>query len=193
MIARIKRGVAKRWRRFWDATLLYITNHVIARCLCSRCRMFWYRHVMGFEIGKRSFILTGCRFARRGNLRIGDGTIVNNDCRIDNREPIRIGDRVSISLETLILTGGHDMDSNQFAYQGRGVIIEDYTWVCARAIIQPGVTLGRGCVVLTGSVVAGDVAPMQVVGGVPARFVRERKADLSYELIPNPPAVPPMG
>ncbi len=177
---RIRDAVLKRCRRFWHATLLHITNHVISRCLSSRCRLFWYRHVMKFNIAVGAAILIGCRFSKQGNLTVGEHTVINNDCRIDNREPVRIGANVSLSYGTLVVTGGHDIDSSRFAYKGEGVEIEDYVWVCARAIIQPGVKLGRGSVVLPGSVVTASVPERHVVGGAPARFVKERKAELVY-------------
>ena len=191
-VKKIVDGLIKRWKKFHGATLRYLTNHVVSRCLCSSFRLFWYRRVMGFEIGAGSSILIGCRFAGRGNLRIGEGTVINSDCRLDNREPLRIGDHVSISAEVLVLTGGHDMDSPWFAYRGGPVVIEDYVWVCARAIIQPGVTLGRGAVVLPGSVVTKTVPPRHIMGGVPARFVKERTASLSYTINWNP-TIPPLG
>ena len=50
---------------------------------------------------------------------------------------------------------------------GKGV------WLGARCTILPGVTVGDGAVVAAGAVVVRDVAPHTVVGGVPARFLRE--------------------
>ncbi len=192
MIQKINAALRKRWNKFHDNFLLYVTNHVISGCLSSRFRLCWYRRIMGFQIAAGASILPGCRFSKPGNLIVGEYTVINNDCRLDNRELIHIGANVSISYGALILTGGHDLDSSRFAYQGACVILEDYAWVCARAIIQPGVTMGRGSVALTGSVVAASVPERHVVGGVPARFVKERKAELNYRLHWDP-AVPALG
>ena len=189
---RLESGIRKRWRRFWDGLLLYLTNHIVSRCLFPQLRLAWYRRVMKFDIAPGASVLTDCRFSGRGNLAVGGNTVINNECRLDNREPIRIGSNVSISYGALILTAGHNLDSSRFSYRGASVVIEDYVWVCARATVQPGVTLGRGSVALAGSVVAHTVPPMQVVGGEPARFVKERKSELTYRLHWNP-AVPPLG
>lgn len=169
----------RHWR---ERTLVYINNHLISRVVFSRVRLFWYRRVMKFQIGPRSSILTGFKVSRRGNLRIGHNSVVNNSCRFDNRFRIELGNNVSITYGTTIYTKGHDIDCPDFSTKGAGVRIEDYVWVCANAILLPGVTLGEGCVVLTGSVVIKSVAARQVVGGNPSRFIRNRPANQRYQL-----------
>ncbi|NTU65300.1 MAG: hypothetical protein HGB05_18340 [Chloroflexi bacterium] len=52
------------------------------------------------------------------------------------------------------------------------VTIQDGTWLGARCIVLPGVTVGRGSVVGAGSVVTKDVPPNTLVGGVPAKVIR---------------------
>jgi len=54
------------------------------------------------------------------------------------------------------------------------VIIEDDVWIGARVIILAGVTIGTGAVIGAGSVVTRDVLPFTIVGGVPAKLIRER-------------------
>jgi len=53
-------------------------------------------------------------------------------------------------------------------------VIEDYAFIGPRAIILPGVKIGRGAVVAAGAVVTKDIPPFSVVGGVPAQIIRER-------------------
>ena len=55
-----------------------------------------------------------------------------------------------------------------------GVVIEDDVWVGTRAIILHGVTIGRGAVVAAGAVVAKNVPPYSIVGGVPAKVIKFR-------------------
>ena len=50
--------------------------------------------------------------------------------------------------------------------------IEDKVWFGANVTICPGVTIGEGAVVAAGAVVNKDVAPRTVVGGVPAKFIK---------------------
>jgi maltose O-acetyltransferase len=73
------------------------------------------------------------------------------------------------------LTLSHDYNVPGFSDLDAGpVTIEDHVWIGSRAMILPGVTVGRGAVVAAGSVVTKDVAPMTVVAGVPAKPVAER-------------------
>jgi len=168
--------------KFKEDFLLYLTNHVISHILVSSIRMFWYRNVMKFNIGDRSSIFQDFKVAGRRNIDIGDHCVVNNSCRFDNRFPIKIGNNVSITYGTSIFTKGHDVDDPLFRTKGAPVIIEDYVWIAAYAIILPGVTIKQGAVVLPGSVVAYDIAEYHIVGGNPAKFVRERERNLAYEL-----------
>jgi acetyltransferase-like isoleucine patch superfamily enzyme len=84
----------------------------------------------------------------------------------------------------MIWTMHHDYNDLNFKAIGGPVIVEDYAWICSRAIILPGVTIGEGAVIAAGSVVTKDVAAWTVVGGVPAKkiSVRERK---NYDYTPN--------
>jgi acetyltransferase-like isoleucine patch superfamily enzyme len=83
----------------------------------------------------------------------------------------------------MILAGTHDIHAPRFNDVAGFVAIEDHVWIGARAIVLPGITLGRGAVVAAGSVVTKNVAPMTIVAGVPAKPVGVRDpAGTGYEL-----------
>ena len=109
-------------------------------------------------------------------------TIINQKCRLDNRGGITIGDRVAIAAEVCILTADHDPKRSDFATRLRSVNIEDYVFIGTRAMILPGVTLGKGSIVAAGAVVTKDVAPFTVVAGVPAKPISNRCSDLNYSV-----------
>jgi acetyltransferase-like isoleucine patch superfamily enzyme len=136
----------------------------------------------GVTIGDNSAIHSPVRFLSRGRVTIGARTLVNRDCVIDNRLSVTIGDDVSIAQGVRIFTLGHDVDDPYFASVGQSVDIQDRAVVFAGAMLMPGTRIGMGAVVLAGAVATGTVEPWTVVGGVPARRIRERSRDQRYRL-----------
>lgn len=184
---------SRRLARIAAHFLNYTTNHVVSRIPSYKIRRTWYQQVMGIEMGSGSAVQLGCflwsygpRSNRRLKTKIGDRSVINRGCCIDARTGLTIGADVSISPEVAILTTQHDVNDPEFSLQGRRVVIEDHVWIGMRATVLPGVTIGRGAVVAAGAVVTKDVAPLDIVAGVPARPVGRRTLDPQYEL-PNPP------
>ena len=62
---------------------------------------------------------------------------------------------------------------NQDYYDG-DIIIEDDVWIGAGAVILPGIKIGKGVVIASNAVVNKDVAPYTIVGGIPAKLIKER-------------------
>ncbi|SMD10254.1 DapH/DapD/GlmU-related protein [Rhizobium sp. RU36D] len=70
---------------------------------------------------------------------------------------------------------GADMDEDFFAWRRQNrVIIGHDVWIGHGATVLPGVTVGNGAVIGAGAVVSRDVAPYTIVGGVPAKLIRDR-------------------
>lgn len=174
---------------FWVylATLTgFIPSHTI--------RLFLYRTLFRVKIGKNSSIHWRAEFNQPAGVSIGHNTIIGNDAFLDGRmkhfisyfkthgSPLSIGDNVSIAGEVRIYTMQHDIDSPDFSEIGAPVIIEDYVVIGTRVTILPGITIGKGAVVASGAVVTKDVPSYTVVGGVPAKFIKERTKDLHYTL-----------
>jgi maltose O-acetyltransferase len=170
----------------------YLTNHLVAHLPSFRLRHAWYRHVLGISLARGGGIHMGCFVwfngpgqVRRVGSSIGARSRINRDCCLDVRGPLSIGHDVSVSPEVMILTGQHRHDRADFAFETRPVVIDDYVWIGSRALILPGATIGRGAVVAAGAVVSGHVAPMTVVGGVPARPIGVRpERSVDYQLDP---------
>lgn len=125
----------------------------------------------------------GARFYNPSRIRIGRDTIIGEKVVLDGRERITIGDHVDFATEVMVYNSQHDTESDDFHATSEPVTIEDYVFVGPRAIILPGVTIGKGAVVAAGAVVTKDVAPFEIVGGVPAKVIGERKnKELHYRL-----------
>jgi len=101
---------------------------------------------------------------------------------LDGREGITFGENVNVGSHVSIYTRQHDVDSPHFDEVGAPVVVGTYAWIASHAVILPGVTIGEGAVVAAGSVVPSDVAPYTLVGGNPARVIRDRNRDLRYRL-----------
>jgi acetyltransferase-like isoleucine patch superfamily enzyme len=144
------------------------------RCLLWRC--------LGAGIGRRTSLHRNCRLYRPSHVRVGDHCVILRDVLLDGRTGVEISDNVNISEGVLIFSLQHDMSSPTFEASGGPVRINDHVFIGARAIILPGVTIGRGAVVGAGAVVTKDVAPLRIVGGVPAREIGTRPDVLTYTL-----------
>lgn len=180
-------------RPFGVRVLVYVTNYLVAHIPSFTLRHLWYRRVLGIQIGDRAGVHMGAyvwfwgpREVRRIGVRIGRNSRIGRNCTIDARSPLTIGDNVALSPEVMILAGTHDVNDPKFADSEVGpwaVVIEDHVWIGTRAMIMPGVTVGRGAVVAAGAVVTKDVPPLTIVAGVPAKPIGTRDpAATVYEL-----------
>lgn len=145
-------------------------------------RRFFYR-IEGMKIGRDSSIHMGAIFYNTHNISIGKDTIIGENAVLDGRDKLDIGNHVDIASEVMIYNAEHDISDERFSANISPVKIEDYVFIGPRAIILPGVTIGKGAVIGAGAVVTKDVPELKIVGGVPAKEIGERKiTDLKYKL-----------
>lgn len=156
--------------------------HLIGLVPSHYIRRFFYR-IGGIKIGWGSTIHMGVRFYNPWNIKIGEDSIIGEDVVLDGRGKLTIGNHVDIASEAMIYNCEHDMKSSDFRAVCAPVVVEDYVFIGARAIILPGVTIKKGAAVGAGAVVTKDVEGGSIVGGVPAKIIGERKIkDLNYKL-----------
>lgn len=161
---------------------LYFVPGVVLSVLLQLTPSFHLRARLLTWMGKNCYVHPSATLHNRlrilipRDLQIGAGSTINGRCLLDSRHPLTIGRRAMIGHGTTIFTLGHDIDHTSFASKGGPVTIGDHAILFPKVMVMPGVTIGAGAVIMPGSVVTKDVAPMAVVGGVPARFVRERKS-----------------
>jgi acetyltransferase-like isoleucine patch superfamily enzyme len=170
-------------KNFAYNALLYIHNNWVTWVPSHWVRRSFLRHFMHVELGQGCSTLLGLRLYTRGEISIGDHSVIDRDCVLDGRGGISIGANVNLAPEVMVLTAYHDPDSDNFVGIEKGVVIEDHVWIATRAMILPGVTIGRGAVVGAGSVVTKDVQAGTIVAGNPARFIRDRKGSQSYQVV----------
>jgi maltose O-acetyltransferase len=119
---------------------------------------------------------------RPEGLKIGANVVVNNKVLLDGRGGLVIGNNVDIAEETIIWTAQHDYNDDYHKYITAKVEIADYVWLASRAMVLPGVFIGKGAVIAACSVVTKDVNAMDVVAGIPAKVIGKRKSNLMYTL-----------
>ena len=113
--------------------------------------------------------LTGVCFDR---VKMGKGVMIMNNCLMMARGDITIDDGVMIAANAQLISNNHD-SHDRMILTCKPVHICKNVWIGAGATILPGVTVGDNAVVAAGAIVTKDVAPNTIVGGNPAKVIRE--------------------
>ena len=90
-----------------------------------------------------------------------------------------IGNDVLIAGQCMIVPSNHNFEDinrpiKQQGFNSKGIIIEDNVWIGSGCKILDGVTIKKGAIIASGSVVTKNVAPNEIVGGVPAKLIKNR-------------------
>ncbi len=113
-------------------------------------------------------------------IKIGKHTQINENVFIQGAT---IGDYVLLAPNVVILNSIHNIKRTdipmilQGEEWGLNPIIENDVWIGRNAVIMPSVKIGKGSIIGAGAVVTKDVKPYSLMGGVPARLIRNRKSD----------------
>ncbi len=125
----------------------------------------------------RTYSGTHISVAPNAKLSLGSG-FLNNNSKINCFNEITIGEDVKISEDVII----RDSDNHTVIRKGykmsAPIHIGNHVWVGVRAIILKGVTIGDGAIIAAGSVVTRDVPANTLVGGVPAKIIKD---NISWE------------
>ena len=135
---------------------------------------------MGSKIGKRVVFYPGVWIFTGRNLVVGDDVDFALGVLVTTNGGVEIGDRTLIGYRTQILSGNHVIPPGKGRIFSAGdvsgpVKIGQDVWIGANCLILPGVTIGEGAVVAGGSVVTKDVASFTIVGGCPAKVIKNRE------------------
>ncbi len=153
---------------------LHIPSHLIRRFVFM---------VNGVKMGKGSVIHMGCKFFYLRNIEIGADSVIGNNAFLDGRAKLSIGSHVDIASEVMIYNSQHDINDPKFIATEEPVKIGDYVFIGPRAIILPGVDIGKGAIIAAGCVVTKDVPENAIYAGVPGKIIGERTIkDFNYIL-----------
>ncbi|WGX94737.1 acyltransferase [Nocardioides sp. L-11A] len=161
----------------------YLLNEIVGKVPFVALRHHLYA-LAGVGFGERSvgMLMMHVEISAPHRLSVGANTVVGRRSRLDARGGIRIGSNVNIGSECALQTAKHDVDSPSFADSYGPIEIGDRAWLGERVLVLANVKIGEGAVVAAGGVVTNDIPPFTVAAGVPARVIRARRRDLTYEL-----------
>lgn len=137
----------------------------------------WRRFLLrcfGARLGPRTRIYPSARIWAPWNLVMGECSVLGDYVDCYDVDRVEIGPHAVVSQYAFLCTATHDPDQPHFPLLTRPIHIGRGAWVAAGAFVAPGLTIGEGAVVGARACVFKDVPPGVVVGGNPARVLRER-------------------
>lgn len=110
------------------------------------------------------------------NIHPGKNVFINSGCRFQDQGGIYIGNNVLIGHNVVLATLNHNENPQKRSNLiPSPIIIGNDVWIGSGVTVIPGVSIGDGAIIAAGAVVTKDVAENTVVGGVPAKYIRDVK------------------
>jgi acetyltransferase-like isoleucine patch superfamily enzyme len=130
--------------------------------------------ITGSEVDDSVDVFTPLYINYGKHTKIGKNVFINFDCVFLDLGGITIEDNVLIAPKVSLLSEGHSLEpENRHALLPKAIHIKRNAWIGAGATILQGVTIGENSVVAAGSVVSKDVPDNVIVGGIPAKIIKE--------------------
>lgn len=160
-------------RNFLYSVFMYF----IPATRCFSLKRFLLRFC-GARVGINTRVVSSAKFFISGNLNIGENCWVGHEVLIvGGNADVSIGDNCDIAPRVVLATGTHVIDATGGRIAGEGfslpITIGNGAWVCAGATILGGSSIGEKSIVAAGAVVHGVFPPRCLIGGVPARVIRD--------------------
>lgn len=166
-------GVANRLSR-WAWLCAYQLFFRYTPVPLFRWRAFLLR-LFGARLGPSNYFYPSARIWAPWLLETGDCVTVAQGVELYNPGGIRLDSHAIVSQQAFLCGASHDYNSPDFEFIAAPIVVEKYGWVCARAMVLMGVTLGVGAVLGAGAVATRSLEPWAVYAGNPAVRIKERK------------------
>jgi len=164
-----------RYRAFSPIALINVFCHAVSFRLGALIR------IASIRKGAGSRIYSSVIVKEPQNIIIGKNVFVNHDCLLWAGPTSRIvlGDDVLFGPRVTLVASNHGLQKDGLIrlnpWLDKDIIVENDVWLGANSVVLAGVRIGVGAVVAAGAVVTQDVAPYDIVGGVPARVIGQRE------------------
>ena len=158
-------------RLLWQFTWLIFCRFTPAPLHKWRCFII---QLFGGKLGKSNYIYPNCKIWAPWLLETEEVVTIGPGVEIYNPGGVFLGHHSIISQDAYICGATHDYNSKDFTYLSRKIVIGPYAWVCARAIVLPGVTCQEGSVLAAAAVTSKSLEPWSVYGGNPAKRIKDR-------------------
>jgi putative colanic acid biosynthesis acetyltransferase WcaF len=130
--------------------------------------------LFGAKLGPACHFYPRARVWAPWNLICEERVSVADDAELYNPSPLYMGSHCIVSQGAYICGATHEYNNPEFRLVHFPMRLGPYSWVCARATVNPGVNLGAGAILALGSVAPRDLEPFGIYAGIPARKVKER-------------------
>ena len=134
----------------------------------------WLLRLFGAKLGKYNKFYPSSTVWAPWLLKTGDYVTVADGVEIYNPGGVYLEDRVLISQGAWLCGASHDYNDILFPTVAKPITLKSHCWICARAIVLLGVTVGEGAVLAAASVATKNLDPWTVYAGNPANRVKER-------------------
>ncbi|KAB8317544.1 colanic acid biosynthesis acetyltransferase WcaF [Tolypothrix campylonemoides VB511288] len=161
---------------FWKQLLWYFIGAPLVQSSLLPMSAFkvWILRLFGAKIGQGVRIKPGVRVKFPWRLTVGNYVWIGEDAWLDNIAPITIESHVCVSQGVYLCTGNHDWSHPDFKLIPAPIHIQESSWIAAKSVIGPGVTVGWGAVLTLGGVTGRSLEPMTIYAGNPAQSVKKR-------------------
>ena len=136
-------------------------------------RLLWLR-LFGAKISGRPFVHARARIAHPWRLTLRDRACLGDRANAYTLGEIVLEEDCTVAQEAYLCTGTHDFNSPRRELQTAPIVVGAGAFICARAFVLPGITIGPRAIVGAGAIVTRDVPADTVVAGNPARPVATR-------------------
>ncbi|PSO82839.1 MAG: colanic acid biosynthesis acetyltransferase WcaF [Cyanobacteria bacterium QS_4_48_99] len=162
---------------YWRQLLWYFLGSPLVKSYWLPFSGFkiWLLRGFGAKIGDNVRIKPGVMVKFPWRLTVGDYVWIGEKAWLDNLASITLESHVCLSQDVYLCTGNHNWSSPNFGLITAPIEIQQGSWIAARAVIGPGVTVAQGAVLGLGSVTGRSLQPMTIYVGNPAQFLKPRE------------------